>query len=66
MNPTNKIRAGHASITMESPHQGEGGEEGAEQHPSLMVFGGGDNNGDFYNDIVSIELWGLDTFWYYV
>lgn len=67
LNPTYKIRAGHASITMESHQQHndnnnnedvikEGGEGVTGTRPSLLVFGGGDNNGDFYNDIASIDL----------
>ncbi|XP_068444025.1 kelch repeat-containing protein isoform X2 [Clinocottus analis] len=50
-------RAGHAIITMDTanPRRFCGGEEGAFRK-TLLVFGGGDNEGNFYSDLTTVGV----------
>ncbi|XP_037532668.1 kelch repeat-containing protein [Nematolebias whitei] len=65
-------RAGHSIITMETPGRRPTSEQGGDVAASfgsdgrtLLVFGGGDNEGDFYSDLTSVpmeEVLGVEKF----
>lgn len=52
-------RAGHAIITMETASHSSFSEEREETgsvHKTVLVFGGGDNEGNFYSDLTVISV----------
>lgn len=51
-------RAGHSIITMEMPvhRRSLGEDEGTDTDRTLLLFGGGDNEGNFYSDLTSVAL----------
>lgn len=58
-------RAGHSIVVMETPCRLRRSEDGDEEvrsgsiRRSLLVFGGGDNEGRFYSDVTSVPVEGL-------
>lgn len=54
-------RAGHSIITMETAgrhcflEEGEGEDAGSVSR-TLLVFGGGDNEGNFYSDLTTVAV----------
>lgn len=52
-------RAGHSIITMETPGPlgfSEGDEDAGSAGRTLLVFGGGDNEGTFYSDLKTVTV----------
>lgn len=51
-------RAGHSVVVMETPGRHDGDEEvrSGSVRRSLLVFGGGDNEGRFYSDVTSLPV----------
>ncbi|RVE60573.1 hypothetical protein OJAV_G00182390 [Oryzias javanicus] len=49
-------RAGHSIITMETGSHHGFREEGESGRKTLLVFGGGDNEGNFYSDLTTVAV----------
>ncbi|PWA27126.1 hypothetical protein CCH79_00011615 [Gambusia affinis] len=50
-------RAGHSIVTMETPdHHGCSEESSVSAGRTLLVFGGGDNEGTFFSDVMSVSV----------
>ena len=49
MNPPLSPRAGHAALCLVYTHENK-------EQDKVLLFGGGDNEGSFYNDLVSIMV----------
>lgn len=50
-------RAGHSIVTMETPdHHGYSEDSSVSAGKTLLVFGGGDNEGAFFSDVTSVSV----------
>ncbi|XP_014840986.1 PREDICTED: tip elongation aberrant protein 1-like [Poecilia mexicana] len=50
-------RAGHSIVTMETPdHHGYSEDSSVSAGRTLLVFGGGDNEGTFFSDVTSVSV----------
>uniref|UniRef100_A0A3P9MVT3 Kelch repeat-containing protein n=1 Tax=Poecilia reticulata TaxID=8081 RepID=A0A3P9MVT3_POERE len=50
-------RAGHSIVTMETPdHHGYSKDSSVSSGRTLLVFGGGDNEGTFFSDVTSVSV----------
>ncbi|XP_014889360.1 kelch repeat-containing protein [Poecilia latipinna] len=51
------LRAGHSIVTMETPdHHGYSEDSSVSAGRTLLVFGGGDNEGTFFSDVTSVSV----------